>query len=642
MPRKKTEVAPQKENAIPRVKHDPALSQYRFYFSEDKIVATYQGTEFAKILYVKWDEEFQIFSTATTKQVASTKIQRDAMWFALLIQQPNLSEPIDVNVIEYPAEAYAYTVYPPAIDSDDTDAVQIIPQAAQNATDAQKIPWKLLFASPLDPRKSRSEEQILELANSIFEKGMLQNLTARAVGERFEIAAGNTRYLAVGRLIAQGRATKDYLVPVQVRDLTDRELLEIALTENSKRTNMHPLEDADAYAELERMGASREEIAARVGKSVQTVHRRIALSKLEISVRAAFLANKINTSQAEAFTIGTHDQQRDLLKVGLSNGGMPNYSGNYIRNHLTEKRLLVEHARFDLGKYTGEITQDLFGEIKPFFTDAKQAEKLQRIEAKALVEQYQTEWAWARVVDSYVYSGTIEIDGTFKCLGSSKDRKKAGVIVQVNPKTLEITEHVGCVIPDAKSKAVEKAESAEAKAKRDRTDIREDQLAFVLSNAIGQPVKIYPYAQAYLERIPRRCEFDPKQNTRSARLDLLLVAMRPQVARVSLLRLLARQETGITVFRADVPNPSAMDSTGRFWLAFDGSVYRLGLWGWDAKNQDIMPTVYDDKPTAEDVTTDAILKANQYASRTKLLEVLNQSISILTHDYEKVYLDNNN
>lgn len=55
-----------------------------------------------------------------------------------------------------------------------------------------------------------------------------------------------------------------------------------------------------------------------------------------------------------------------------------------------------------------------------------------------------------------------------------------------------------------------------------------------------------------------------------------------------------------------------------------------------------MPTAYDNQQTAQDVITDAILEANQYAPRTKLLEVLNQGILVLTHDYENLYLDNNN
>ncbi|MEY4529791.1 MAG: hypothetical protein RLZZ156_512, partial [Deinococcota bacterium] len=149
-------------------------------------------------------------------------------------------------------------------------------------------------------------------------------------------------------------------------------------------------------------------------------------------------------------------------------------------------------------------------------------------------------------------------------------------------------------------------------------------------------------AQAYLEKVPKRCEFDPYQNTRRVRLDLLLKEMRPQVARVALLRLLSEQETAISTFSADVPNPRAMDGAGRFWLAFDGVVFTLGLWGHEEKNQDPMPTSYDKKQSAVDVLTDAILDANEYAPRTDVMELLHRSIRVLMNDYEQLYLTNNN
>jgi ParB family transcriptional regulator, chromosome partitioning protein len=113
------------------------------------------------------------------------------------------------------------------------------------------IPHDQLVLSPLNPRKhKREKEALLELANSVLEQGVLHNLTARKKGKKYEVMIGEGRYLAVGHWIKRGRLPKDYSMPVSVKELSDLDVLELATAENIHRADMHPLDEAIAFAEM--------------------------------------------------------------------------------------------------------------------------------------------------------------------------------------------------------------------------------------------------------------------------------------------------------------------------------------------------------------------------------------------------------
>jgi ParB family chromosome partitioning protein len=96
-----------------------------------------------------------------------------------------------------------------------------------------------------NPRKTFGDIELIELAESIKSKGLLQPIIARPDRERggFEIVAGERRWRA-----AQKAAMHN--VPVIVRDLSDQEAAEFALIENVQRADLNPIEEATGYSEL--------------------------------------------------------------------------------------------------------------------------------------------------------------------------------------------------------------------------------------------------------------------------------------------------------------------------------------------------------------------------------------------------------
>jgi len=174
-----------------------------------------------------------------------------------------------------------------------------------------------------NPRKRIAEAELAELTDSVRRHGILQPLLARPRGpEDFELAAGERRLLAAGRAGIE-------LVPLVVRDMTDEELLDIALHENGKRADVHPLDEAEAIArKRDEFGRSVDEIAATIGRPVGYVVTRLKLIELCPEAREAYLAGK-GLTLATALVIARIPDQKLQAKAtkDIANGnngqGMP-------------------------------------------------------------------------------------------------------------------------------------------------------------------------------------------------------------------------------------------------------------------------------------------------------------------------------
>jgi ParB/RepB/Spo0J family partition protein len=157
------------------------------------------------------------------------------------------------------------------------------------------VPVDSLVPSTTNPRKAFGQDALDELAKSIREHGIVEPLIVRprdAKGKGYEIVAGERRWRA-----AQLAALEE--VPVIVRELTDKQSLEIQVIENLQRQDLHELEEADGYQQLhEKYGYSIDELAAKVAKSKGHIYARLKLGELGESGRKHFLTGKINASVA--------------------------------------------------------------------------------------------------------------------------------------------------------------------------------------------------------------------------------------------------------------------------------------------------------------------------------------------------------
>ncbi|HHX73370.1 MAG TPA: ParB/RepB/Spo0J family partition protein [Firmicutes bacterium] len=162
--------------------------------------------------------------------------------------------------------------------------------------------------NPYQPRKSFDRERLEELARSVEQHGILQPLIVRARGRQYELVAGERRLRAAK---IAGLKT----VPVIIKSLSDREMMEIALIENLQREDLNPLEEAEAYKRLlEEFQYTQEQLAERVGKSRSAVANTLRLLTLHAAVRKELAAGNLSEGHARALLALPLEKQPDAAR----------------------------------------------------------------------------------------------------------------------------------------------------------------------------------------------------------------------------------------------------------------------------------------------------------------------------------------
>jgi ParB family chromosome partitioning protein len=154
-----------------------------------------------------------------------------------------------------------------------------------------------IVPNPKQPRRTVIESDLEELAESIRTKGILQAILVRpdpSNADMFEIIAGERRWRAARRA---GLTT----IPAVVREMDDREVLEIAIIENVQRSDLNPVEEAEAYkALIDRFGRTQESVATQVGKSREHVSNTLRLLNLPEEVREHVREGRLTAGHARA------------------------------------------------------------------------------------------------------------------------------------------------------------------------------------------------------------------------------------------------------------------------------------------------------------------------------------------------------
>ncbi len=163
----------------------------------------------------------------------------------------------------------------------------------KSSAGVSKLPLALIKPNPDQPRRYFDQVALDELAASIKEKGLLQPLMVRPKGDMYELIAGERRYRA-----SQQAGLRE--VPVVIRDISEREALELALIENLQREDLNAIEEAQGYRRLVDMGMTQEEVAQAVGKARVTVSNALRLLQLSPEAIQALESNKITAGHARA------------------------------------------------------------------------------------------------------------------------------------------------------------------------------------------------------------------------------------------------------------------------------------------------------------------------------------------------------
>ena len=165
------------------------------------------------------------------------------------------------------------------------------------------------------PRKNFDQEKLQDLADSIKQHGMIQPIIVRQEGNSYRIIAGERRWRAA-------RIAELKKVPIIIRDVTDRELHELALIENIQREDLNPIEEAEAYRQLViDYKLTQEELAGIVGnKSRSEIANRMRLLNLDDSVKEMLIAGKLTPGQSRPLLSLPNELQITVAKTILEKG----------------------------------------------------------------------------------------------------------------------------------------------------------------------------------------------------------------------------------------------------------------------------------------------------------------------------------
>lgn len=143
------------------------------------------------------------------------------------------------------------------------------------------------------PRKNFDDESISALADSIKQHGIIQPLLVRPYGSGYQIVAGERRWRAA-RMLGLSE------VPVQIKELSDAETMQIALIENLQRENLNPVEEAMGYAELmETYDMTQEDISKTVGRSRSAVANSLRILSLPDEVKIMLEKDDLSVGHAK-------------------------------------------------------------------------------------------------------------------------------------------------------------------------------------------------------------------------------------------------------------------------------------------------------------------------------------------------------
>lgn len=174
-----------------------------------------------------------------------------------------------------------------------------------------RLPLNRIEPNPRQPRREFDDIALLELAASIRHFGLLQPVTVRKSGEKYELIMGERRCRAC-RLLGYTQIDA-FILPA-----TGPESAMLALVENLQRENLHFMEEAEAYAALVSSEMSQDALARRLGKSASAVANKIRLLKLPVELRALLMESALTERHARALlTLSDPEAQLQIAQTAI-------------------------------------------------------------------------------------------------------------------------------------------------------------------------------------------------------------------------------------------------------------------------------------------------------------------------------------
>jgi ParB family chromosome partitioning protein len=263
----------------------------------------------------------------------------------------------------------------------------LLPEAGEPRApgqEVQQIAMDLIVPNRFQPRTDFPEAELIELAESLRQNGLLQPVLVRRKGDGFfELIAGERRFRAAK---LAGLNT----LPAIVRNSTDQQAMELALVENLQRKDLNPMESARAYHRLiTEFGFTQDAVAERIGKDRSSVANLIRLINLPLEIQYLIESGALSTGHAKvilslpspegqltlARRIVTEQlsvRQTELLTSEQAQSLKPKQGPRRVRPH----RELEERLQKRLGTRVSLVTGRQGGKIVLHFFSAEELERL--------------------------------------------------------------------------------------------------------------------------------------------------------------------------------------------------------------------------------------------------------------------------
>lgn len=220
----------------------------------------------------------------------------------------------------------------------------LLPEQIENEKQIVNIKISDIYPNNTQPRKSFDEDKIIALCESIKKHGVLQPIVLKAdENGKYMIIAGERRYRAC-------KMAKKEEIPAVIKDISTKEVMEIALVENLQRENLNIIEEGIAYKNLiEKYKSTQEELASLVGKSRPYITNTMRLLNLSKEVIRYIELDKISPGHGKALLrISDEKKQIELAQRIIKENLSVRKTEEIVKNMLEEKKKKTKPKEKDI------------------------------------------------------------------------------------------------------------------------------------------------------------------------------------------------------------------------------------------------------------------------------------------------------
>lgn len=229
----------------------------------------------------------------------------------------------------------------------------LIPQRSTTTSGSIEIPLARIKENPRQPRLRMNDEALVTLAESIRQHGVIQPILVVETIDGYQLVAGERRVRAA-RMVGLER------IPAIVRQLADRQQLELALVENLQREDLDPIEAARAYRQLiDEFAFSQEDLAARVGRARSTVANTLRLLDLHQAVQDAIADGAITEGHARALGGLPSDGQARVVGTVIDEGLSVRQTEELVRRLREPRQAAADGAQPPADPEVERVEEDL-------------------------------------------------------------------------------------------------------------------------------------------------------------------------------------------------------------------------------------------------------------------------------------------